>query len=543
MNLLIQAKIKKQQALGLRLKSKPSIPTPIKNSNLNLKQAKLIIKMGNPKSIEDLSNKTIHSKPRDGRWIVLQDWTGCNLKCGGGELSLHLICMPPEEGGKQCEGAAIRKKPCNPEPCPVLTADKNKNNKPQYEKPIIKVMPFSNRPTRYDKCHLKENDILMILKPQGLNLLNEITNPKFLDSEAAQKLPARITMNNKSISFYKDENLNSNLLILDLKSTEFVRINNVENCFLLHGKLITQQAIVCNMGPQHGFASEWDYDFHLFKNQCSENRPVFKLNEDAEIKDKLRAKLKKLKQDLIEEKTQKVRALSQKEEEKTIKNKVDQTQAMALLAIQKENKIEQLLEKEEAQREGEEEKQLEKQLEKEQSKKEMLMRSIKEKELEEQFNISKENAENSIKKVKEEAKSVINKKRDEIKKKIVQMRAKSDRKKAAIKSKILSLKSETVHQLQKYSKKGDSIRCFVPNPTGKGSGTDNGGDIESKSYEEQLKHIETVCTAAFSSNIAKFMECKLPESFCFVCCEGEFGQMHLSDRERCYNQKCNKNAQ
>jgi len=404
-------------------------------------------------------------------------------------------------------------------------------------------MPISNRPTRYDKCHLKENDVFVILKPKGLNLLNEITNPKFLDSDASQKLPARITMNNKSISFYKDENLNSNLLILDLQSTEFVRIKNVENCFLLHGKLFTQQAIVCNIGLQPGFAAEWDYDFHLFKNQCSEKRPVIKLNADAEIKGKLNAKLRKLKQDLIAEKTQKARALSQKEEEKTIKNKVDQTQAMALLAIQKENKLEQLLEKEEALREGEEENQLEKQLEKEQSKKEMLMRSIKEKEMEEQFNISKENAENAIKKVKEEAKSAINKKRDEIKKKIVQMRAKSDRKKAAIKSKILSLKSETVHQLQKYSKKGDSNRCFLPNPTGKASGTDNGGKIENKSYEEQLKHIETVCSAAFSSNIAKFMECMLPDSFCFVCCEGEFGQMHLSDRERCYNQKCNKNAQ
>ncbi len=455
---------------------------------------------------------------------------------------MQLICQPPEEGGKPCEGEAIRKRACNATPCPVLFAPNSPKALAQaqkYEKPIVKIMPISNRPTRYDKCHLKENDIFVILKPQALNLLNEIKNANFLNSEAAAKLPARIIMNNKSISFYKDENLNSNLLLLDLQSTNFLQIANNDNCFLLYGKLITQQAIVCNMGFKAGFAGEWDYDFHLFKTQCSEKRPVQTLKNDSDIKNKLNAKLAKLKQDLIAEKTQKARLQSQKDEESKIKNKVDQTQAMTLLAIQKENKLERLLEKEEALREGEEEKELEKQLEKEQAKKEVLMRSIKEKELEEQFNISKENAENAIKKLKEEAKNAIIKKRDEIKNKISQMRAKSDRKKAQIKSKIISLRSETAQQFQKYSKKGDSNRCFVPNPKAKGDGNAE-GNIESKSFEEQQKHIEAICTAAFASNVSKFMECKLPESFCFVCCESEFGQMHLSDRERCYNQRCNK---
>lgn len=541
MNLLIQAKIKKQQALGLRIKSKSSLPSqPI---NANNPSTESLVKIGNPQSVEDLGKKPkAAEKPKDGRWIVLQDWTACDLKCGGGEQTLHLICMPPEEGGKPCEGEAIRKRACNTQPCPVLSRPPNSKGSPdaKYEKPIVKVMPISNRPTRYDKCHLKENDVFVILKPQGINLLTEAKNPKFLNSEAAAKLPARIIMNNKSISFYKDENLSSILLALDLQSTDFTRIADNNNCFLLHGKLSTQQAIACNMGLKPGFTEEWDYDFHLFKTQCSEKRPVAKLNDDSDIKDKLNAKLAKLKQDLIAEKTQKARQQSQKEEEKKIKNKVDQTQAMTLLAIQKENKLERLLEKEEAQREREEEKELEKQLEAEQQKKEILMRSIKEKELEEQFNISKENAENAIKKLKEEAKTAIIKKRDDIKKKIAQMRAKSDRKKAEIKSKIISLRSETAQQLQKYSKKGDMNRCFVPNPNSKGE--ENAEKIESKPFEEQAKHIEAICTAAFSTNISKFMECKLPESFCFICCESEFGQMHLSDRERCYNQRCNKAA-
>ncbi len=534
MNLLIQARIKKQQALGLRVKSKPSVLTPFKNVNLKVKHPSSLSKISNPVSVEDIGNKhSTQHKPKDGRWIVLQDWSSCNLKCGGGEQTLHLICMPPEEGGKPCEGPAIRKKICNTDPCPILSRPKSsKQESNKYEKPIVKVMPLSNRPTRYDKCHLKENDVFVILKTTGLNLFNEIKNQNFLNIDATEKLPARIIMNNKSISFYKDENLNSILLVLDLQSTNLIRIPNKDNCFLLHSKLFTQQAIVCNIGQKASFAAEWDYDFHLFKTQCSEKRPVL------DIKSKLKSNLTNLKKDLIVDKIKKAREQIEKDEENNLKNKVDKTQAMTLLAIDKENKLEKLLEKEEAKREGEEEKELEKQLEAQQKKKEMVMQSIKEKELEEQFNISKENAENAIKKLKDEAKSVINKKRDEIKKKITQMRAKSNRKKADIKSKISALKKETAAQLQQSSKRGDFNRCFVPNPNSPGDA--NSKKIESKPFEDQQRHIEAVCTSAHAGNVPKFMECKLPESFCLICCESEFGQMHLSDRERCINQRCNK---
>jgi len=197
--------------------------------------------------------------------------------------------MPPENGGKPCEGPAIRKRPCNTQPCPIMNNKKNE----KFEKPIVKVLRISNRPSRYDKCHLKENDIFAVFRQKGVdNLLQKInSNPDFLNTEDAGKILARIIMNNKSISLYKDENLNSNLLTLNLETTKFVRLNENKNCFFLLGKITTEQVVICNMEFNTNFVEEWDYDFNLFKNQCDEVRPVVKL--DSEMSQKLKEKIKK----------------------------------------------------------------------------------------------------------------------------------------------------------------------------------------------------------------------------------------------------------
>merc|ERR1712166_675688 len=195
------------------------------------------------------------------------------------------------------------------------------------------------------------------------------------------------------------------------------------------------------------------------------------------------------------------------------------TQSMTFLAMQKEMKLEALLEKDD---EGS----LDVQLKQEEKKKNILMKSIKEKELEEQFNISRENAKLAINKIKDEAKTQIIKKRDEIKKKINLMRLRSDRKKAAIKSRIMSMRTDTAQQLSLYSKKGNMEKCFVPNP----------------SKEDDIKNIEVYCSANFPTEMSQFMECKVPESFCYSCCEREFGPMQLILREKCYNERCKSDS-
>lgn len=94
----------------------------------------------------------------DGWWEVLQDWSTCTLKCGGGTQTLHKKCHPPLEGGEPCQGESIETRECNKEPClddpPVATED---------DLPLqVKIMKVSDRPQRYETCIIKEGDLEVV---------------------------------------------------------------------------------------------------------------------------------------------------------------------------------------------------------------------------------------------------------------------------------------------------------------------------------------------------------------------------------------------
>jgi hypothetical protein len=72
-----------------------------------------------PGNYTDVNNKTV-STYKNGKWIILQDWSECSLKCGGGTTVLHRFCVPPEGDGKPCEGDAILIKKCNTHPCRIV---------------------------------------------------------------------------------------------------------------------------------------------------------------------------------------------------------------------------------------------------------------------------------------------------------------------------------------------------------------------------------------------------------------------------------------
>ena len=203
-----------------------------------------------------------------------------------------------------------------------------------------------------------------------------------------------------------------------------------------------------------------------------------------------------------------------------MEKEVAQTQTMTLRAVEKESKLEELLEKEDSEREEEEQRELEAQIQEEKKKDECLMKSIKAKEIEEQYNLNKINATEQIEKLKEEAKKQISIKRQQIKDKIQKMRTRAERKKAALKAQIMTIRTKTAGKLQKFAKNGDASKCFIPVTTN----------------ADHLKKIEDYCTAAYSDNFLKFNECKAPESFCFTCCENEFGEIHVVDRDKCYKQ-------
>lgn len=93
----------------------------------------------------------------DGYWQLLQDWSQCDLKCGGGKSTLQRMCIPPLPGGKPCDGEAIITRSCNRHPCPdgdkslqdMVNTNSTTTNETQLS-PKITVMPFSDIPQRYE---------------------------------------------------------------------------------------------------------------------------------------------------------------------------------------------------------------------------------------------------------------------------------------------------------------------------------------------------------------------------------------------------------
>lgn len=511
MNLLIKLKLKKQHELGVYM-------------SLEKKGKKLKNPKDNEPTLGDLMNNKanedeVNSPDReqnDGYWIILQKWTPCTLKCGGGLSYLQLMCAPPKDGGKPCEGEAIRTRPCNKQPCPQMEIVKtlipkvsSKNSTNVMEKPIVKMMPISTRPQRYDKCYLKDTDALMLREEKS--------------SGKMVRVPIRLVMNNKSVTAYQDETLHTNIATFLLNGTVFSKVKDDDKCFILTG--LNTKAQFCQLDTQGGnFIEEWDYDFHLFKNKCKEKRQ--KVDIDSEEEEKLakdyKDKLNNLKQQMVQEKAKKVQREVESKEEVKMEKQIEQAQSMTMMAMQKEMKLEEMLEKEEAEKESEEQEEMRMQIEGEKKKNECLTKSIQEKELEDQAHISESNAEEAIEKIKEDAKKQILVKRMEIKKKLDMMRKKNKRKLAEMQNEVLKLRLVTAEKVHKYAKVGDMKKCFHPAGEGKIS----------------APKIEEYCQVNFSDNISKLLECKSPDSFCFVCCESEFGEMHLAEREKCYKTIC-----
>lgn len=85
----------------------------------------------------------------DGHWIVIHDWSQCNLKCGGGVSTLQRMCILPQGGGKPCVGSSVITRPCNTQECPKVYKPLEGVKAEQTMPPIIKIVPFMNRPQKY----------------------------------------------------------------------------------------------------------------------------------------------------------------------------------------------------------------------------------------------------------------------------------------------------------------------------------------------------------------------------------------------------------
>lgn len=377
----------------------------------------------------------------DGYWIVLQDWSTCTKLCGVGTQTLQRLCVPPKQGGAPCEGEAIMTKECNIEPCPEtdnsLIPTSNRGDT-LVSSPQMQVLPFSPNPQRYDKCFLKESDLLMTSKFPNGGKSSQVSNKI--------QIPVRLVMNNETISASDGFDEQSQKISFSLQKSKIQISPRDSKCFVITEigrEIASAEFCAFGLGSSQDVYNEWSYDFNLFKYQCHQVREISYLNQ-TEIQSEIEKKAGQMRIDLISKKKEKV-AIKQQEDTlgfQTIKKN-------ALSVIKKENQLEKLVEQEvlEAQQEAMEEKL--KEVEKEKCKVDILNKAIKMKDIENQFNLAKENSKKNVENIEKKANEEVVIKREKFKQRLKKLRSLEKNNMENLNQEIKSIRLELVNSLDK----------------------------------------------------------------------------------------------
>ena len=292
-----------------------------------------------------------------------------------------------------------------------------------------------------------------------------------------------------------------------------------KDCLVVKNK--KRQTIFCSFSTQNpsAFKNEWSYDFNLFKYQCRSELPILSLDasEESKLANDYKERLGQAKLDIVGEREQKIKQKAQKSDEDMIIKKVQQTNKIALQAVQKELQIEELLEAEEELKEEDERRVLMKQIEEEKKKDLCMINAIKQRELESQHNKRRDDAEAEIERIKKDAAQEVAVRRSKMKKKIAEMKKRNQRRKRALTGQLTAVRSSMAKTMTKANKTGDMSVC-----------------IGSRNDKAQR---DSYCDKAFFDNLSENQVCKESQTFCDSCCENEFGDIHVAQREECIK-KC-----
>lgn len=378
-------------------------------------------------------------------------------------------------------------------------------------------MPITNKPQRYDRCVIMERDALIVDRKESTDI-NAERLPHLYEEDKTElkKIPVRMVMNSKSIVVYTSGNYGNPYKSFDLFSTKMMKSELDENqCFVLKDAKGTS-AEFCQLDySKEGttFIEEWSREIGIFQNHCKLERNV----NSAEFE--LSEKINELKNAYIRKKNMQKKENSIQNEIKKLNIKKEEAEQFAVMALNRQMKIENMLLKEEEDREKEELVKLNEQMIKEKRKTGCLIENMEKKQVAEKLQIIINNSRNQL-----------NDKNKEIKKKLEQMKNKLDltikfkkamhlRKVNEIKTQIQNIRSETIKNAKNINYIGNADNCFIPT-------------------KEQEALVETYCNKAFIDDDYKLADCKNFESFCYACCENEFNEAHLTSRDECYHQKC-----
>jgi hypothetical protein len=221
---------------------------------------------------------------------------------------------------------------------------------------------------------------------------------------------------------------------------------------------------------------------------------------------------------LLDREKQIKQKIEEKDENK-IQSVIADTNKVALKAIQKEMNLEQMIKQEEEDKESREEKEIMFQIDQEKRKSECLALAIKERTIENQYNLRASEADEEVKKIKDETANQITVRRNQLNEGLKKLKQNSARKKMKLKQKLQNVRFEMAKEMGKAYKKGDASRCE-----------------KAMNSESDRK---TYCSVAYVEDYSSYSTCiEGGEEFCQMCCETEFGDFYVNDRQSCLKKFC-----
>ena len=257
--------------------------------------------------------------PKDAtsRWIILQDWSTCTLACGSGSQTQQRFCLQPQ-GTDPCEGRAILTRPCNTQPCQNITDNYEES---EVKTTQIKILPVSNRPQRFIKCIIKEEDLDIVR--------SELSNLK-----VPVRIPSRVILNNKTLSIFEAQSYETLYKSFILREIIEFKAWNIDPNRCLRVADRYKDIVMCVMNTDQSDPNmkikAWVKDIIDFRDNC-ERQPILKQIDDPRLKE---FKQQLLQQDMINElgKVQK-KEKQKKQDEKAKALKYAQLMALRVFII------------------------------------------------------------------------------------------------------------------------------------------------------------------------------------------------------------------
>jgi len=185
-------------------------------------------------------------------------------------------------------------------------------------------MPVSKRPLRYEKCVIKDGDLALLIIDGNLK---------------GAKIPVRVVLNNRTITIYSSDTYESIIVSHSLSTVTGLRKYKDKTCFEIEEtkKKSVLCAFVSSGKSLEELSLEWQKDILEFIKQCSSS--YYHELDYSEMTE------------TSSDKVENTLDFYQEKEKDEMEKIIFKTQELALKAIEKELKVEELIEKEEISRE------------------------------------------------------------------------------------------------------------------------------------------------------------------------------------------------